>query len=160
MAWPLSSYPPISRRAALVLVVGLLSLSGSRDAHAQEVAGCAIFPADSIWNARVDSLPLDSASATYVDTIGADANLHPDFGSGEWPFGSGSPIGIPYVVVPASQPQVPVTFLYDDESDPGPYPIPPDAPIEGRSRHLRPETRNLDFGRRGGSAHPARSGAV
>jgi hypothetical protein len=26
-----------------------------------------------------------------------------------------------------------VTFDYDDESDPGPYPIPPDAPIEGGS---------------------------
>ena len=28
---------------------------------------------------------------------------------------------------------VPVTFNYADESDPGPYPIPPDAPIEGGS---------------------------
>ena len=26
---------------------------------------------------------------------------------------------------------MPVTFEYDDESDPGPYPIPPNAPIEG-----------------------------
>ena len=26
---------------------------------------------------------------------------------------------------------MPVTFDYDDESDPGPYPIPRDAPIEG-----------------------------
>ncbi len=88
-------------------------------------------PTDSIWNARVDGLPLDPASATYVATIGANANVHPDFGSGEWPPGSGSPIGIPLVVVPASQPAVPVSFLYADESDPGPYPIPPDAPIEG-----------------------------
>ena len=43
----------------------------------------------------------------------------------------GAPIGIPYVVVPGTQKKVPVTFKYADESDPGPYPIPPDAPIEG-----------------------------
>ena len=98
---------------------------------AQQIAGCSLFPADSIWNARVDSLPLDPASAVYVATIGAGDNLHPDFGSGDWPPGSGSPIGIPFDVVPASQTPVPVGFLYDDESDPGPYPIPPEAQIEG-----------------------------
>ena len=116
------------------LVVLLLSTPlGGAVAFAQQIAGCALFPTDSIWNTRIDSLPLDSASDTYVDTIGADTNVHPDFGSGDWPPGSGSPIGIPYVVVPASQPSVPVSFLYDDESDSGPYPIPPDAPIEGGS---------------------------
>jgi hypothetical protein len=52
---------------------------------------------------------------------------HPDFGT-EW---QGAPIGIPWTSVPGSQPAVPITFLYSDESDPGPYPIPPDAPIEG-----------------------------
>jgi hypothetical protein len=116
------------------LMLAVLSISTALSGGAvlaQQIAGCSVFPADSIWNARVDSLPLDPASNTYVDTIGADDNVHPDFGSGEWPPGSGSPIGIPFVVVPASQPQVPVSFLYDDESDPGPYPIPPDAPIEG-----------------------------
>lgn len=54
-------------------------------------------------------------------------NLHPDFGT-VW---QGAPIGIPYVVVPGELPRVSVTFEYADESDPGPYPIPPDAPIEG-----------------------------
>jgi hypothetical protein len=54
--------------------------------------------------------------------------VHADFGSGTW---DGGPIGIPYVDVPGSQPKVAVTFDYDDESDPGPYPIPPGAPIEG-----------------------------
>jgi hypothetical protein len=117
----------------LAVVVALISppLLGGGAATAQQIAGCSFFPDDSIWNARVDSLPLDPASDAYVDTIGADTGVHPDFGSGEWPPGSDSPIGIPYVVVPASQPSVPVSFLYDDESDPGPYPIPPDAPIEG-----------------------------
>ncbi len=114
----------------LALVVGLIPL-GASVSLAQQIAGCSVFPADSIWNTRVDALPLDPASATYVGTIGSANNLHPDFGSGDWPPGSGSPIGIPFVVVPASQPAVPVSFLYADESDPGPYPIPPDAPIEG-----------------------------
>ena len=40
-------------------------------------------------------------------------------------------IGIPYVVVAGTQPKIPLSFEYADESDPGPYPIPPDAPIEG-----------------------------
>jgi hypothetical protein len=54
--------------------------------------------------------------------------LHPDFG----PVWEGAPIGIPYVVVPGTQPRVPVTFTEAaEESDPGPYPIPADAPIEG-----------------------------
>ena len=93
-----------------------------------EVAGCPVFPADNIWNVRVDTLPLDPNSAAYVATIGATAHLHPDFGSGTW---EGEPIGIPYVDVPGTQPLVDVTFEYADESDPGPYPIPPDPPIEG-----------------------------
>ena len=92
------------------------------------LAGCAVFPGDSIWNVPVDTLPVDANSATYIATIGSDDHVHPDFGSDLW---DGGPIGIPYVVVPGSQPKVAVTFDYDDESDPGPYPIPPDPPIEG-----------------------------
>jgi PKD repeat protein len=96
-----------------------------------QVTGCDVFPADNIWNTPIDTLPVDVNSATYVATIGTSAPVHADFGSGEWPPDSGSPIGIPYVDVPSTQPGVTVTFEYDDESDPGPYPIPSDAPIEG-----------------------------
>ncbi len=92
------------------------------------IGGCAVFPANSIFNTRIDSLPVHSNSATYIAFIGASTGLHPDFGSGTW---NGEPIGIPYTIVPSTQPPVPVTFDYADESDPGPYPIPPDAPIEG-----------------------------
>lgn len=92
---------------------------------------CDLFPADNIWNTRIDHLPAHRLSDTYVNTIGRDAEFHADFGSGIWPPDDGGPIGIPYAVVPADQPPVPVSFYYDDESDPGPYPIPPDAPIEG-----------------------------
>jgi hypothetical protein len=95
---------------------------------APQVAGCTVFPADNIWNTPVDTLLVDPNSDTYVATIGVDATMHPDFGSGTW---DGGPIGIPYTDVPGSQPRVPVAFDYDDESDPGPYPIPSNAPIEG-----------------------------
>jgi len=94
------------------------------------IEGCSIFPSDNIWNTPIDNLPVHSSSSTYINTIGADTGLHPDFGSGEW---NGGPIGIPYTVVSQTQVKVGVTFDYADESDPGPYPIPPDALIEGGS---------------------------
>jgi len=84
------------------------------------------FPADNPWNADVSSLPVDPRSATLIANCG-NRNLHPDFGT-EW---NEAPNGIPYVVVDGAQERVPVTFYYGAESDPGPYPIPPDAPIEG-----------------------------
>jgi hypothetical protein len=93
---------------------------------------CPILPADNIWNTPVDTLPLDPNSDVYINTIGSDGTLHPDFGSGVWPPGSTSPIGIPFVEVPGSQPLVEIIFTdWGDESDPGPYPVPPNAPIEG-----------------------------
>ncbi len=92
---------------------------------------CGVFPSDNIWNAPVDKLPLDSQSNAYIATIGSSGTVHADFGSGEWPPGSGSPIGIPYVAVSATQPGVAISFDYSDESDPGPYPVPDGAPIEG-----------------------------
>ncbi len=99
-------------------------------ASATAIGGCSLFPGDNVWNTPVDRLPVHANSQAYVNSIGPTAGLHPDFGSGLW---DGGPIGIPYAVVPASQPRVPVTFDYAGESDPGPYPIPPDVPIEGGS---------------------------
>jgi hypothetical protein len=96
------------------------------------IADCPLFPVNNVWNARVDDRPLDPNSGQYIATIGATKSVHPDFGSGEWPIGSGSPIGIPYVEVPAGQPPVEIVFTdYGGESDSGPYPVPADAPIEG-----------------------------
>ncbi len=92
------------------------------------VGGCPIFPANNIWNVPVNTLPVHANSATYVATISATAHTHMDFGSGLY---LGRPIGIPFVTVNASQPKVPITFGYFDESDPGPYPLPTDVPIEG-----------------------------
>jgi hypothetical protein len=95
------------------------------------VAGCPSFPGDNIWNARVDGLPVDSNSAGYIQSIGVNTSLHADFGSGLW---NGGPIGIPFISVPGTQPKVPITFQYADESDPGPYPIPSNVPVEGGSQ--------------------------
>jgi len=92
------------------------------------LAGCPVFPPDHVWNVRVDALPRHPASDAYVAAIGADDPVHPDFGAGLW---EGRAIGIPFDVVGPGQATVPVSFLYADESDPGPYPIPPDAFVEG-----------------------------
>ncbi|HEU0114129.1 MAG TPA: hypothetical protein VFQ80_05610 [Thermomicrobiales bacterium] len=85
-------------------------------------AACSLFPADNVWRARVDALDLDANSAAYVASIGASAGLHPDFGSGG--------IGIPFIAIDGGVTPVDVAFEFADESDPGPYPLPPDAPIE------------------------------
>jgi hypothetical protein len=93
------------------------------------IGGCPVFPANNPWNRDVSRDPVDPSSDAYIGSLGG--NLHPDFGSDP-------SYGIPYVVVPASQPSVPIDFTaYGDESDPGPYPIPPSAPVEGGSdRHV------------------------
>ena len=85
------------------------------------------FPDDNPWNTPVDGMPVDPNSDALIASIGLIGGLHPDFGANY----NGGPFGIPYVVVNGGTPGVQVTFDYADESDPGPYPIPPDAPIEG-----------------------------
>lgn len=92
-----------------------------------------MFPADNPWNTDISGYTVHAGSDAFIDSIGRNTTLHPDFGT-VW---DGQPIGIPYTTVGAAQPRVPVSFQYADESDPGPYPIPPDAPIEGGSdRHI------------------------
>ena len=93
---------------------------------------CEIFPADNVWNERVDTLPVDQNSAAYIASIGLNAYLHPDFSSIK-----GGDYGIPYNVVGSGVAKKKVKFQYKSESDPGPYPIPKHPKIEGGSdRHL------------------------
>jgi hypothetical protein len=113
---------------ALLAVFIAVSAAAGAPAAPAPIAGCVVFPADNIWNTPVDTLPLDARSTAYVNTIGSSAHMHADFGAGLW---EGGPIGIPYTTVPGSQTRVPISFYYPAESDPGPYPIPPNAPIEG-----------------------------
>ena len=65
-----------------------------------------------------------------MNTIGQGTSLHLDFGR----VYDGAPNGIPYVTVPGTQTKYPaMCFNYADESDPGLYAIPLNAPIEGGS---------------------------
>jgi hypothetical protein len=87
--------------------------------------GCKLLPADNSLHRDVSAAPVDPNSGAYLNSIGASLHLHPDFGSN-------LSYGIPYTVVPAGQPLVPIRFVaYGSESDPGPYPVPPGAPVEG-----------------------------
>src|ERR1700719_4193638 len=114
----------------LVILVASAAFAGPASAQAPRIGNCTVFPADNIWNTRIDQLPVHPSSSTWVTTIGATSPLHPDFGSGLY---DGAPIGIPYVTVPGTQTKYPATFLYQSESDTGPYAIPLNAPIEGGS---------------------------
>ena len=97
---------------------------------APAIGDCPIFPANNVWNTRIDTLPVHERSDAWIASIGASTGLHPDFGSGIY---EGRPIGIPYNTAPGNQPEVRVTFEYADESDPGPYRLPFDANTEGGS---------------------------
>jgi hypothetical protein len=95
------------------------------------IGNCTVFPADNIWNTPVDQLAVSPNSSTYISTIGPSLPVHADFGSGLY---NGETIGIPFVTVPGTQTKYTATFLYASESDPGPYAVPLNAPIEGGSQ--------------------------
>ncbi|HEU4481156.1 MAG TPA: hypothetical protein VFS18_04660 [Actinomycetota bacterium] len=92
---------------------------------------CPVFPANNVWNKRVDDLPVAANSRRLIRSIGRDDNLHADFGSGRY---EGSKIGIPITIVGDGQRKKRVRFVYAEESDEGPYPIPRDVKIEGGRR--------------------------
>ena len=132
---------------ALTIFVSAMSLQAMAPAvHAQGVAldgtmpqPLPLFPADNWWNADVSQAPLDPNSATFISFIGTNRQLHPDWGGSAGDPGDPTAIyGIPYIVVPGTQPLVPVTFVdYPDESDAGApgrppgYPIPEQAKTQG-----------------------------
>ena len=96
-------------------------------AGAQTLGTCPIFPTNNPWNQRVDNLPVHWNSDKYIASVGEAIHIHPDFGSDP-------SYGIPWVAVNVSQPFVAVNITdYPDESDPGPMPIPANAPIESGS---------------------------
>jgi hypothetical protein len=98
-----------------------------------KLGGCQVLPSTSVWNQRVDKLPVAADSATLIASIGLASGVHADFGSGLW---DGSRIGIPYTVVHGkATAKSRLRFDYADESDKGPYPIPANVPIEGQPGH-------------------------
>jgi hypothetical protein len=120
----------MTRTIFLMVLLAACNSSATIAPPNTNLGACSLFPKNNIWNASIDKLPVDKNSSAYISSIGAGGGLHADFGSGLY---QGQPIGIPYVVVPANQAGVNVTFGYDDESDHAPYPIPSNAPIEGGS---------------------------
>jgi hypothetical protein len=124
----------VKRLAVLLAAAGLLLGGGSADALRLPAAPkCPIFPRSSVWNKRVDKLPVARNSARIISSIGLDTGLHPDFGSGKY---GGGPIGIPFNVVSRATRRVHLSFDYADESDKGPYPIPRHVKVEyGSDRH-------------------------
>jgi hypothetical protein len=126
-------------RAALALVCALLlcalafgvtqAAGGAgplaRVARADQEAGCPMYPANNSLNQDISHAPLNPKSATYINSIGASGHLHilasPAFH-----------YGMPFAIVGPNQPKLPVKFyLSPRASDPGPYPIPLSAPIQG-----------------------------
>jgi hypothetical protein len=115
--------------AGLSLLGLLLCGAPGTGAAAPVIGGCPVFPADHAWNTRIDHLPVHPMSNAWINSIGANTTLHPDFGT-FYPTPA-DPIGIPNRIVTNATP-VPVVFdAYGNESDPSPYRIPLDTLIEG-----------------------------
>jgi hypothetical protein len=123
--------------ASLLLAAGATAAdaTGASQAHdtvavhahgpSPHVGACPVFPASNALNEDISKAPLDPNSAAYIGSIGASVDLHADFGTNP-------SYGIPYRVVKRAQSKVAIKFSeYGEESDPGPYPIPPSAPVEG-----------------------------
>jgi hypothetical protein len=86
------------------------------------IGGCPLFPSDSIWNTRIDNMPVHPNSSNYIYYISSSGGIRNDDGIG-------------YNTVLGSQPLVAI-YPGSPESDPGPYPIPPNAYVEGGDGHV------------------------
>ena len=173
------SRAPAWRRWTLITAAGALAVAAaaaagspggaSAAAHTAAAGGpreysCPILPASNPLNQDISHAPVDPNSAEYIAAIGASGHLHADFGTDP-------SYGIPYTVVGPHQPRVPIRFSeYGEESNPGPYPVPPNAPVEGAGeegdRHVLVLQKGtcklyeLYGARRSGAGWEAGSGAV
>lgn len=123
--------PVIALLALMALVAGASQASGTapraRAAQGPQEGGCPMFPANNPLNQDISRAPVDPRSAEYISAIGPGGHLHPSFSSAPG-------YGMPYLIVGPHQPRLPVRFnLSPRSSDPGPYPIPLSAPIQGES---------------------------
>jgi hypothetical protein len=91
------------------------------------LGGFVPFTSSSPWNTDISAAPVDPNSATIISNFVGSVNVHPDFGANPT-------YGIPYIVVDGSQSLVNINLeAFGDESDPGPMPVPANAPVEGGS---------------------------
>lgn len=120
----------------LLIMLTLIGCGGSAsttdpggNAPVDTTVSIRIFPSDNPWNTDISGYSVHANSANFIASIfGSSTGLHPDFGT-VW---DGASIGIPFIVVGGSQAKVSITYVdYGDESDPGPFPVPPNAPVEG-----------------------------
>ena len=82
------------------------------------LANFQIFPPNNPWNEDISELPVLENSDAIIELIGPEKNIAYN-------------LDMSFILVPGDQPKVPAALLtYPDESDPGPYPIPDNAPIE------------------------------
>jgi hypothetical protein len=130
----------VLRRSGLVVLVLGTALAGfvtaAPSATAAKLPGttCRVFPADNVWNTRINKLPVHAKSATWLKAMSSSStHLHPDYG----PAGNGEPpYGMPWQTVSPMAPLVSVHFTWPSESDAGPYPLSGSTKIEGGSdRH-------------------------
>jgi hypothetical protein len=146
------------------LAASVATLASAAPGGPPHEGGCPIFPQSYALNQDISHAPVDPRSAAYIAAIGATGRLHPDFGTNPG-------YGIPYTVVGPRQPRAPIRFTeYGDESNPGPYPVPASAPVEGAGeagdRHVLVLQRGscklyeLYAARRAGAGWEAGSGAV
>lgn len=83
------------------------------------VAAMQIFPKDNPWNADVSKWKRHPNSDAIVASIGGDKPLRYN-------------TDMSFILVPPNQKKIDVKIVeYVDESDPGPYPVPENLPIEG-----------------------------
>lgn len=120
--------PPVNATDAGAPPAGDVSADAGVQPAGPSLAGCPMFPLENEWNRDISAEPADAHSADYLAYMGAGSlYLQPDFG-GQY--------GQPYLVVPSTQPRVPMSFLYASQSEPGPYPFPADVPIQANAdRH-------------------------
>ena len=78
-----------------------------------------MFPPDNPWNQVIAQWPLHPNSKAIVASVGREKPLRANADMG-------------FILVPPEQPRVAVKLVeYAGESDPGPYPVPDNTPIEG-----------------------------
>ena len=148
---------------AMAAVAAPLAAGAAKPAGSAAIAGCPVFPPGNAWNRDVSRDPVDPRSDSYIRSIGLGARVHPDFGSGRY-----GNYGIPITIAAADEPARGVRFFdYRDESDKGPYPVPPGARVEGGGdRHVlvvqreRCKLYELFGARRAGGRWEAASGAI
>lgn len=122
MAWGIARLPVFLITVLAAAVLGIVPAAAAPPPSTT----CSVFPSNNIWNTDISKLPVHARSTQWLASMAASTTkLHPDFG--------GPPYGFPYNVVGNAHPTVTVSFQYASESDPGPYPIPPNVPIEGGS---------------------------